>query len=201
MSTLQGHIIAQQREEIEALRAELMRVRKEAWDHEQDALTTTQERDEFAKQYERVWKDRQLAFREITALQAECAANAAIIEASRLALIEEKDQVVALHYSWKQALEELAEVKRDKEVLTECWRGERDRADRLESKNADLQTAYNLQRSIADRHETRANNAIETLEAIGWEFAVANFSSEDVESLIDEELESRDRTSFDDIPY
>lgn len=40
---------------------------------------------------------------------------------------------------------------------------------------ADKQTAYNIQRHMAQRHAARAAQAIAALEAIGWEFAAAAF--------------------------
>lgn len=101
----------------------------------------------------------------------------------------------------EEQAEDLAQADRDRKVLKQIWTEAEAAYTAERLKNADLQTAFNLQKEIARRHALRAEQAIRNLEEIGWQFAIANFSSEDVESLIDDELEGRDTVQPTDFPF
>ncbi len=137
--------------------------------------------------------------KEIAALKAELTREAFYHNAASATILDRDneckslfDTVLRLSRENGAIREELEEVKRDKQALAECWREAEARAQQYKSRLADSQTAYNLSQAIAARHAARADKAIESLEAIGWQFAIASFSTADVDSLIDEELEGRE---------
>lgn len=147
MTKQQATIIEQQRERIAQLEAEAA---------------------DWHKQYEHVWKDRQEAFKEIRALQFALDHSTAerqvmAMEVKRLTIVTEGQA------------EDLAQADSDRKVLYQIWKEAEAAYTAERLKNADLQTAFNLQKEIARRHALRADQAIRNLEEIGWQFAIANF--------------------------
>ena len=189
MTKLQGHIIEQMRARIEALEAEAAVYHKQyehVWKDRQEAfkeikaLQTTNAQQ--TSRIENLLSTVESLSNTIHRLKREAVEDGKTIEAAEQAydlqittnvlLANELEEVKRLT---RVQTEDLAQADRDRKVLKQIWQEAEAAYTAERLKNADLQTAFNLQKEIARRHAARADQAIRNLEAIGWEFAVANF--------------------------